>query len=121
MYSNLVRRIPPLRRSSTHSFRAPYVYHTHADSIWALTDVSDSAPMINRVYGDEVALITYFRSGFTFAKDLNAYCNTRNLLKVKITAQDVAEAVLFLAADRSTRTTGAMIPADVGIKEAFPR
>ena len=77
--------------------------------------------MIKRVYGDEVALITYLRPGFTFAKDLNAYCNTRNLLKVKITAQDVAEAVLFLAADRSTKTTGAMIPVDVGIKEAFPR
>lgn len=77
--------------------------------------------MIKQVYGDEVALIPYLRPGFTLAKDLNAYCNTRNLLKVKITAQDFAEAVLFLGADRSTKMTGAMIPVDVGIKEAFPR
>jgi NAD(P)-dependent dehydrogenase (short-subunit alcohol dehydrogenase family) len=53
--------------------------------------------------------------------NIDAYCITRNLLKVKVTAQDVAEAVLFLAADRSPKTTGAMIPADGGIKEAFPR
>ena len=104
-----------------HAFiPAPPVYHTHADSICALTDVSDSALMIKRVYRDEVALIPYLRPGFTLAKDLNAYCNTRNLLMVKITAEDAAEAVLFLAADRSTTTTGAMIPVDVGIKEAFP-
>ena len=102
------------------SIPAPHVYHTHVDSICALTEVSDSAPMIKRVDGDEVALIPYVRPRFTLANDLNAYCNTRNLLTVKITAQDVAEAVLFLGADRSTKTTGAMIPVDVGIKEAFP-
>ncbi len=54
-------------------------------------------------------------------EELERYCIARNLLKVKITAQDVAEAVLYLASDRSAKTTGAMIPVDGGVKEAFPR
>lgn len=52
-----------------HAFiPAPHVYHTHADSICALTDTSDSAKLMQRVYGDEVALIPYIRPGFTLAK-----------------------------------------------------
>lgn len=54
-------------------------------------------------------------------KNLNAYAITRNLLKVKVMAQDVADAVLFVAADRSAKTTGTKIPVDEGNKEAFPR
>ncbi|HEY4485660.1 MAG TPA: SDR family oxidoreductase, partial [Nitrospiria bacterium] len=45
----------------------------------------------------------------------------RNLLKTRITAADVAEAVLFFASDRSAKTTGAMLPVDGGLREAFPR
>ncbi len=45
----------------------------------------------------------------------------RNLLKVKILTGDVAEAVLFFASDRSSKTTGAILPVDGGIREAFPR
>jgi rhamnulose-1-phosphate aldolase/alcohol dehydrogenase len=45
----------------------------------------------------------------------------RTLLGVEVRAEDVAESVLFLSSDRSSRTTGAMIPVDGGVREAFPR
>ena len=52
---------------------------------------------------------------------LEDFYTERNLLKERITAEDVAEAVLFLAGDRSSKTTGAMIPVDGGLRDAFPR
>lgn len=45
----------------------------------------------------------------------------RNLLKTKISPGDVAEAVLFFASGRSAKTTGAILPVDGGVREAFPR
>ena len=53
--------------------------------------------------------------------ELEDYYRQRNLLRAKVTAEDVAEAVLWLASDRSAKTTGAMIPVDGGVREAFPR
>jgi len=44
-----------------------------------------------------------------------------NLLKAKVTAMDVAEAALFFASERSAKTTGAVLPIDGGLREAFPR
>ena len=52
---------------------------------------------------------------------LEDFYRQRNLLKERVDAEDVAEAVLFLAGDRSAKTTGAMIPVDAGLKDAFPR
>ena len=52
---------------------------------------------------------------------IEEYYRKRNLLQVKVTAADVAEAALFLASDRSAKTTGNMIAVDGGLKEAFPR
>ena len=52
---------------------------------------------------------------------LEDFYRKRNLLKETITAEDVAEVVLFLAGDRSAKTTGSMIPVDGGLKDAFPR
>ena len=49
------------------------------------------------------------------------FYRNRTLLKVEVTADDVAEAALFLAGPRSAKTTGAMLPVDGGVKEAFPR
>jgi rhamnulose-1-phosphate aldolase/alcohol dehydrogenase len=45
----------------------------------------------------------------------------RNLLKREVRPRDVAEAVLFFASDRSSRTTGAFLGVDGGLKDAFPR
>jgi NAD(P)-dependent dehydrogenase (short-subunit alcohol dehydrogenase family) len=52
---------------------------------------------------------------------LEAFYQQRSLLRVPVRAEDVAEAVLFLASARSSRTTGAMLPVDAGVREAFPR
>ena len=52
---------------------------------------------------------------------LEDFYRQRNLLKERVDAEDVAEAVLFLAGDRSAKTTGAMIPVDAGLRDAFPR
>jgi rhamnulose-1-phosphate aldolase/alcohol dehydrogenase len=53
--------------------------------------------------------------------DLEDFYRQRNLLRAKVSADDVAEAALWLATDRSAKTTGAMIPVDGGVREAFPR
>jgi rhamnulose-1-phosphate aldolase/alcohol dehydrogenase len=52
---------------------------------------------------------------------LEAFYTGRNLLRVAISAADVAETVLFLASDRSAKTTGAVLPVDGGVRGAFPR
>lgn len=53
--------------------------------------------------------------------DLEDFYRRRNLLQTSINADDVAEAVLFLASDRSAKTTGAVLPVDGGVRGAFPR
>tara|TARA_B100000029_G_scaffold241503_1_gene238757 strand:+ start:6389 stop:8443 length:2055 start_codon:yes stop_codon:yes gene_type:complete len=53
--------------------------------------------------------------------DLETFYHERTLLKRQVRSSDVAETVLFLASERASRTTGAMIPVDGGVKEAFPR
>ena len=52
---------------------------------------------------------------------LEEFYQQRNLLKVQVRGEDVAETVMFLSSARSSRTTGAMIPVDGGVREAFPR
>ncbi|MCY4114518.1 MAG: bifunctional rhamnulose-1-phosphate aldolase/short-chain dehydrogenase [Chloroflexi bacterium] len=54
-------------------------------------------------------------------EDLEAFYAQRNLLGRRVTGPDVAEAVSFLASDRSAKTTGAVIPVDGGLRGAFPR
>ncbi|MBC7292834.1 MAG: SDR family oxidoreductase [Thermoleophilia bacterium] len=51
---------------------------------------------------------------------LEAYYQSRNLLKARVTAAHVANAVLFFAT-RQTPTTGATIPVDGGLPDATPR
>jgi NAD(P)-dependent dehydrogenase (short-subunit alcohol dehydrogenase family) len=51
---------------------------------------------------------------------LRAWYRDRSLLKVAVTPAHVGEAVVFFASQR-TPTTGAVLPVDGGLPEAFPR
>ena len=53
--------------------------------------------------------------------ELEEFYMRRNILQEYITPSDVAEAALYLASDRSAKTTGCMITVDGGLAEAFPR
>ena len=53
--------------------------------------------------------------------ELEAFYQQRNILKVRVTGADVAEAALFFASDRSAKTTGAMLSVDGGVRDAFVR
>jgi enoyl-[acyl-carrier-protein] reductase (NADH) len=55
------------------------------------------------------------------AEQLPEFYRKRNLLQVPIYPDDVAEATLYLASDRSAKTTGCMLSVDGGVREAFPR
>jgi len=52
--------------------------------------------------------------------ELESYYRQRNLLKATITAEHVGNAVVFFASNL-TPTTGATLPVDGGVPEAFPR
>jgi rhamnulose-1-phosphate aldolase/alcohol dehydrogenase len=52
--------------------------------------------------------------------ELRDYYRQRNLLKAQVTPEHVANAVVFFASG-ATPTTGATLPVDGGIPEAFPR
>ncbi|HEX8169533.1 MAG TPA: bifunctional rhamnulose-1-phosphate aldolase/short-chain dehydrogenase [Thermoanaerobaculia bacterium] len=74
----------------------------------------------SRFWSDEMRSMRATAYGIDTANLPDFYRN-RTLLKVEVTADDVAEAALFLAGPRSAKTTGAMLPVDGGVKEAFPR
>ncbi|RAP76574.1 bifunctional rhamnulose-1-phosphate aldolase/short-chain dehydrogenase [Paenibacillus montanisoli] len=50
-----------------------------------------------------------------------SYIRNRSLMKETVTAEDVAQAALYLASDRSRVTTGCILSVDAGAREAFPR
>jgi NAD(P)-dependent dehydrogenase (short-subunit alcohol dehydrogenase family) len=53
-------------------------------------------------------------------EELKAYYRQRNLLKAEIRPEHVGRAVVFFASNQ-TPTTGATLPVDGGLPEAFPR
>lgn len=52
---------------------------------------------------------------------LEAHYQQRNLLKLRVLPEDVAEAVAFFVSQRSAKTTGCILTVDGGLREAFPR
>lgn len=74
----------------------------------------------SRLWTEEIRQERANAHGVTVEK-LEEFYQQRNLLKTQVYAEDVAEAVLFLASGRSAKTTGAMMPVDGGVREAFPR
>ena len=54
-------------------------------------------------------------------EELEDFYRRRNLLRIEVTAEDVAESALWLASERSRTTTGCIITTDGGVREAFPR
>ena len=54
-------------------------------------------------------------------EELEDFYARRNLLHRHVTTRDVANAVLFLLSEASSRTTGSVIPVDGGVAAAFPR
>lgn len=53
-------------------------------------------------------------------EDMQEYYRARNLLKARVTAEHVGNAVVFFAS-HLTPTTGATLPVDGGVQNAFPR
>ncbi len=54
-------------------------------------------------------------------EELEEFYRQRTTLKVNVTVEDVAEAILFFASARSAKTTGAFLNVDGGIPAAYPR
>jgi rhamnulose-1-phosphate aldolase/alcohol dehydrogenase len=55
-------------------------------------------------------------------EDLEEYYRQRNVLKVNVIPENVAEAILFFASEaRSSRSTGNVLNVDGGVKDAYPR
>ena len=74
----------------------------------------------SRFWSDEMRSMRATAYGIS-SENLPDFYRNRTLLKTEVTADDVAEAALFLSGPRSAKTTGAMLPVDGGVKEAFPR
>ncbi len=74
----------------------------------------------SRLWSDEIRRERAAAQGIG-VEQLEDFYRKRNLLGTRILPEDVAQAVLFLASDRSAKTTGCTLTVDGGVKDAFPR
>jgi rhamnulose-1-phosphate aldolase/alcohol dehydrogenase len=74
----------------------------------------------SKLWSDEVRRERAAAQGIA-VDQLEDFYRKRNLLGTRILPEDVAEAVLFLASDRASKTTGCTLTVDGGVKDAFPR
>ncbi len=74
----------------------------------------------SKLWSDEIRTERAAAQGIRIDQ-LEEYYRKRNILGTPILPEDVAEAILFLASDRSGKTTGCTITVDGGVKDAFPR
>ena len=54
-------------------------------------------------------------------EELEDFYAKRNILKARVRSSDVAAAAAFLLSDKSSRTTGTVMPVDGGVAGGFPR
>jgi len=74
----------------------------------------------SRLWSEEIRRERAAAQGIA-VEQLEDFYRKRNLLGARILPEDVAEAILFLASDRSAKTTGCTLTVDGGVKDAFPR
>ncbi|HEV8614547.1 MAG TPA: bifunctional rhamnulose-1-phosphate aldolase/short-chain dehydrogenase [Methylomirabilota bacterium] len=74
----------------------------------------------SRLWSEEIRRERAAAQGIS-VEGLEDFYRKRNLLGARILPEDVAQAVLFLASDRSAKTTGCTLTVDGGVKDAFPR
>jgi len=55
-------------------------------------------------------------------EELEEYYRKRNVLKLNVLPENIAEAVLYFASEaRSSRSTGNVLNVDGGVKDSYPR
>ena len=89
------------------------------NSSWTIVN-PDAVFQDSKLWSDDVRRQRAAAQGIA-VEDLEDFYRKRNLLGVRILPEDVAEAALFLASDRSAKTTGCTLTVDGGVREAFPR
>ncbi|MAI10351.1 MAG: hypothetical protein CBD27_05220, partial [Rhodospirillaceae bacterium TMED167] len=60
---------PPSVETLLHAFLpAPYIFHSHANAVLAITNQPDGKAIAEKIYGGEVIVLPYAMSGFALAK-----------------------------------------------------